>query len=356
MTAKQFFKSNVFKCLISLLCVLLVSGVFLAIANGFLEVTEEEMFKRQFNKQVSAVYDGRTVTPEAADISGQNTAVGSSTIQKVWLIKEENDYLVQAEGKGGYNGSLTIWTIIKMDTSLKAITGIRAVSIYAYPDGELVGNISVANLNLFAQDYKDGIIYNYGDKTDPSYVQTNSSYSFSAICNAVNGSIEFINAFAGGIVKEDPFEGFLYREFVNTDKDTGYELNADGDVVFTVRTKANAPAGYFTVEIVVGTDGLIKKYTVKRYGSEDSHGEDKTEEEYNEIVDKMILTYMGKDLKYFTDKLGEDMAYPGDNSDKFEETGASRSNYLCMYAGAFATANYQKALDKLTTDGGETDE
>ena len=107
MTAKQFFKSNVFKCLISLLCVLLVSGVFLAIANGFLEVTEEEMFKRQFNKQVSAVYDGRTVTPEAADISGQSTALSSSTIQKVWLIKEENDYLVQAEGKGGYNGNLT---------------------------------------------------------------------------------------------------------------------------------------------------------------------------------------------------------------------------------------------------------
>lgn len=70
----------------------------------------------------------------------------------------------------------------------------------------------------------------------------------------------------------------------------------------------------------------------------------------------MILTYVGKNLKYFTDKLGEDMAYPGDNSDKFEETGASRSNYLCMYAGAFATANYQKALDKLTTDGGETNE
>ena len=52
MTAKQFFKSNVFKCLITLLCVLLVSGIFLTIMDGLLEVTPEE--KR--NRAISKIY------------------------------------------------------------------------------------------------------------------------------------------------------------------------------------------------------------------------------------------------------------------------------------------------------------
>lgn len=339
MTAKQFFKSNIFKCLITLLCVLLVSGVFLAIANGFLEVSEEEAFARQFNKSVSAVYDGRTVTPETQDLSGQNTAVGSSVIDKVWLIKEENDYLVQAQGKGGYGGALTVWTIISMNDDLKTIKGIRSVSIYAYPDGELVNNISKDNLQLFAADYVEGIVYNYGDKSDPSYVKTNASYSFSAICNAVNGSIEFINAYASGVVKEDPFEGFLYTEHINTSKDTKYEAGENGSVKFTVRTLTNTPAGYFTVEITVGADGKITEYKVKRYGSESGGG--KTDEDYNAIVDKTIPSYIGKDASYFT---------ATDNS--FVEAGATFSNNLCYYAGAFATANYEKALAKLNAEGG----
>ena len=354
MTAKQFFKSNVFKCLITLLCVLLVSGIFLSIANGFLEVTDEEMFQRKLNKQISAVYDGKSLTVEEVDISGQSTAFSSSTVQKLWLIKEENDYLVQTEGKGGYNGSIIVWTIIKMDDALSEITGIRSVSIIDYPEGELVNNISSANLQLFVTDYKAGIEYNYGDKTDPSFVKTNASYAFTAICNAVNGSIEFINAYASGIVKVDPFEGFLYTEFVNTGKDTAYELDEDGNVKFTVRTMPHSPVGYYIAEITVNAEGKIVKYTVTKAGATGS-----------QYAESDVTAYVGKDLSYFTAILGEGMAYPGDNSGVFVPTGASHSNYLCMYAGAFATANYQKAFDLLNgedggaetaPEGGETDE
>ena len=46
MTVKQFFKSNIFKCLAALLCVLLVCGVFLTIMNGLLAVSDEEKFQR----------------------------------------------------------------------------------------------------------------------------------------------------------------------------------------------------------------------------------------------------------------------------------------------------------------------
>ena len=45
MTAKQFFKSTAFKCVVTLLCVLLISGIFLTLMNGLLAVSEEERFQ-----------------------------------------------------------------------------------------------------------------------------------------------------------------------------------------------------------------------------------------------------------------------------------------------------------------------
>ncbi len=66
MTVKQFFKSSTFKCLITLLCVLLVSGVFLTIMNSLLKVTDEERFARAINK----IY-GKPVTTEAVAVGEQ---------------------------------------------------------------------------------------------------------------------------------------------------------------------------------------------------------------------------------------------------------------------------------------------
>ena len=69
MTVKGFFKSTAFKCIITLLAILLVCGVFLTVANGFLQVSEEERFDRAIKK----LY-GKDVTVERIeDLSDQKT-------------------------------------------------------------------------------------------------------------------------------------------------------------------------------------------------------------------------------------------------------------------------------------------
>ncbi|MDE6868954.1 MAG: hypothetical protein K2J83_07440 [Clostridia bacterium] len=75
MTAKQFFKSNVFKCLVTLLCILLVCGVFLTVAYAFLKVTDEE----RLNRAISKIY-GRTVSVTALDVSKDDAAQGRATV------------------------------------------------------------------------------------------------------------------------------------------------------------------------------------------------------------------------------------------------------------------------------------
>ena len=58
MTVKQFFKSTTFKCIITLLCILLISGIFLTVMNGLLEVAEGEKLQRAIGK----IYDGGATT------------------------------------------------------------------------------------------------------------------------------------------------------------------------------------------------------------------------------------------------------------------------------------------------------
>ncbi len=68
MTVKQFFKSNAFKCIITLLCVLLISGIFLTVAYGFLEVSKGERLQRA----VKQIYTTSTPVILGVDENGND--------------------------------------------------------------------------------------------------------------------------------------------------------------------------------------------------------------------------------------------------------------------------------------------
>lgn len=193
MTAKQFFKGKAFKSIVVLLCVLLVSGILLSVCWGFLEVTDEERFARKIN----AMYSGETVTATAEDISGKTTSVSGATIQNVWYIEEKSDYLVQAASRG-YGGDIICWVAVTVDAD-KNVTGIRKVIKYAVKDSaELIGNIGDDLYAKFATEYEDGKLFGYGDKNSDEYIQTGATYTMGAICNCVNGSVEFVKSLNGG--------------------------------------------------------------------------------------------------------------------------------------------------------------
>lgn len=351
MTVKEFFKSTAFKCIVVLLCVLLISGIFLTVMNGLLAVSDEE----KFNRKVGNLYtDGSSITTEVKVET--ETKVGDSTIEKVWFIPEKNDYLVQVYAQGR-DGKITMWVIIS--TANNNVSGVGTVLVYDKVDSEYAYKISGWNTNIsnFSEDYVNGIKYAYGDKTSDMYINTGASTSFTAICACVNGAITYIQAYAsGGTIEASPFESFLYNDYINQDETT---LSVeDGKVTYNIKTKGyDGEAEPFILEIVVGSDKKIESFKIKTNGSTDNgEGTD-----YKDIMPDVESIFEGKDLSYFTNLYGEDMAYKGLSSNKDDnelKTGASNANvaskstYLCAYAAAFATANYDEALLK----GGSTNE
>ncbi len=341
MTAKQFFKSTAFKCVVTLLCVLLISGIFLTVMNGLLAVSEEE----KFNRQVGKLYpDSSQVTAELQEV--EETKVGTSTVEKVWFIPEKNDYLVQIYGSGR-DGKLTVWVIV--ETKDKNVSGVGTVLVYDKVASEYADKIPGWNSNIsnFSKDYEEGIKYAYGTKGDDMYINTGASVSFATVCGCVNDAITFIQAYAsGGSIGESPYEDFLYNELINQEETT--VSFADGKVTYNIKTVAyGGVVNPFTIQIVVNSEKKIESFVIPEGGNGSTEGF----ENYMPDVQNILKD---KDLSYFTGIYGEDMAYTALSS--YDDTSvtagattmsvASRSTYVCMYAGAFATANYDNALLK----------
>ena len=122
MSVKEFFKGNVFKCIIALLCVLLVSGIFLTIMNSLLYVTDEERFERAINK----IY-GKSVKTESVTVADYNS---NATINEAYKIKDDGNYLVKSTGKGGFeNGTVTCWVVIIISFE-QTPSGLNLYSIF----------------------------------------------------------------------------------------------------------------------------------------------------------------------------------------------------------------------------------
>lgn len=179
MTVKGFFKSNVFKCLVTLLCVLLVSGIFLTVMNGLLAVSDQERLDRAINK----IY-GKPVAYTEVDVANYND---NATINAAYRIRDDGNYLVRVTGKGGFdNGTVTCWVVVSVSNG--AINGIDKVVIDSNTGQSYIDRITNNVLNEFTEKYEDGIIYTPTLITSATVTSTKN-----AICNAVNGAIDYVN-------------------------------------------------------------------------------------------------------------------------------------------------------------------
>lgn len=350
MSAKKFFKSTSFKCLISLLCILLICGVFLTVAYGFMEVTEGERLQRAISK----IYDKNlTVTIYGKDdkvIDSTDTdphgliddpiVCGDAEIQQVYKITfaENSDinYLVLSKGAGGYGGgSVTCYVAVKVDS--KGVTGIGNVSVDSNVGQSFIGKITSSFLSSFSSGYKDGIIYDTGD----GYLSSGATKSSTAINNAVNGAISYVKTEIFGEINTNPFEGFSYTDYINTDK-SSYTVEGD-NVTYSIVTKSKTlEPNAFTLTIVVDSSKTITSYAIVANGSTTTNYQDKMYD---------VQNFIGKDLSYFTGILGDNLTYPENNAGTEISTGATHSNFICMYAGAFAVANYDNCIAANTKGG-----
>ena len=188
MTVKQFFKSTTFKCIITLLCVLLVSGIFLTVMNSLLKVTDQEKFDRAIQK----IY-GKSVKTEAVQVENYND---NATIEEAYLVKDDGNYLIKVTGKGGYdNGTVTCWVVVEIKNG--SVSGIGKVVIDSNVGQSYIDRVGSKALDQFSEFYEDGIIYTPNLITGATVTGTKN-----AICNAVNAALDFANAKCGNVETE----------------------------------------------------------------------------------------------------------------------------------------------------------
>lgn len=338
MTVKQFFKSNAFKCIAVLFAILLISGVLLTIAYGFMEVSAEEKLQRAISK----IY-GKSVTTTEIDLSNKNTSVDKSTINSMYLVEDDGNYLLKVTGKQGYGGNVVCWVVIETSDDGQSVVGVGAVTIDSAPGESFISKISAADLERFSKDYTDGIVYKYGyddsdGKSHEEYVETGASKSYRAVCNAVNGAVAFVKAYLSGVEIEAP--ALVYLDYISSSET--YWQTEGGSVDYTVVTLGNGNAAPFTIEITVGADAKITSYEIIINGS--------TSDNWVAKTDATIL-----DGSFFTGKSASDLeAILIKGEDEYNTTlegfeagattedraHATKSTFLCLYAALFATANY----------------
>lgn len=205
MTVKAFFKSNAFKSLAVLIAIVLVAGALLAICNDLLYISDEERLARSLSK----IY-GKEVTAEEVALTDEERSYTYGTVNAVYYVHDDGNYLFQTTGKGGYsngNGTVTVWTIVTCTGTREegnlALTGIEKV-VYDSNEGQsFISTLGDSFYAAFAeQDARvaEGGYFTTTAGSDDIYnIASGASESSNAACNAVNTALAcFRTVFMGG--------------------------------------------------------------------------------------------------------------------------------------------------------------
>jgi hypothetical protein len=339
MSVKSFFKSTAFKCIVVLLAIVIVCGAFLTICNSLFYVTDAE----RTNRAIAKIY-GKDVNVENVEVPADKATQGDATIVGAYKNTEDGNYIIASKGSGGYQGgTITCYVVVEMSGS--SISGVGNVVVSSYDSSQTqIAEITSSSsfLNSFSAGYKADIEY-----TTDNFVVTGSSKSSNAVCNAVNGALSFVKtAVLGQSASSNPYEEFAYTKYINVSKDgttgeyyTTYTVEGT-EVNYHVKTKASGlDPSPFEMDIVVektGDNATIKSYTITKVGTNLT-----TIVMYDGIENLLI----GKTAAEILAIIGtEDGSYDGASISGTVQTSATHSNFLCLYAGLFAVANYDVAI------------
>ena len=203
MTVKAFFKSNAFKSLAVLIAIVLVAGALLAICNDLLYISDEERLARSLSK----IY-GKEVTAEEIELTDEERSYTYGTVDAVYYIHDDGNYLFQTTGEGGYsNGTVTVWTIVTCTGTREegnlALTGIEKV-VYDSNEGQsyigtLTDRFYAASAEQDALVAEGGYFTTTAGSDDIYNIASGASGSSNAACNAVNTALAcFRTVFMGG--------------------------------------------------------------------------------------------------------------------------------------------------------------
>ncbi len=182
MTVKQFLQSKIFRCIVVLLCIALVSGGLLAILNDLWSVSDEEIIQRGIK---SVCGDGVSLKEIVLD---EPIEYENGSVDQVLLLSTD-EYLVRATGLHGFQeGTVSVYVLFALENSTYTVKNV-VVADYASSQ-TLMSKITAANLAKFI-----GLT----DQTDidPKNITSGASKSSRAIKNGVNCAIEYMKTLNG---------------------------------------------------------------------------------------------------------------------------------------------------------------
>ncbi|MCD8205222.1 MAG: hypothetical protein LUD29_01210 [Clostridia bacterium] len=338
-----FVHTTAFKCIIVLLIIVIVCSVFLAIFNALFEVTDQERTDRAAKK----IYGEKVTTIEEEVDSSVD--VGNATVNLVYKIEEyPNDYLINVTGKGGYSGgTVTCYVVVTVSDDGEISLGNITIS---ENDGQsFISNIKSSYLEEFAKIYgtettstdeyhvlytsEDGFYINMSGSTQ---IGTGASYSWTAVCNAVNAAISYVEQvyLHMEVASSGYSNAYVYTDYINLKK-TSHVVSGT-DVTYTIVTTDYPQATSFTIEITVSAGATISSYKIVTNGSTGSYG--------SLMAENIEETFIGMGLDSVLALINPDGGIDDDGFNASLRTGASYSNYLCAYAALFAVANYDQAI------------
>ena len=179
MTVKQFLQSKIFRCIVVLLCIALVSGGLLAILNDLWAVSDEELIQRGI-KEVCG--DGVNLK-QVCEINETYAKTDDGEVQQILLL-DTGDYLVKAQGKHGFQeGNVSCYVLFHFEDS---VYKVQKVSVADYSSSQtLMSKVTDSGLAKFIGLSDQSTI-------NPGEIATGASYSSKAIKNAVNTAIAYI--------------------------------------------------------------------------------------------------------------------------------------------------------------------
>ena len=217
MTAKQFFKSNAFKSLVVLIAIVLVAGALLAIFNDLLYISDEE----RLNRTLSKIY-GKTVSAQTVELTEEEKTYSYGTVDNVYYIEDDGNYLFKTTGVGGYpgNGTITLWTVVTCTGTREqnnlVLTGIEKVVYDSNVGQTLISNLNDSFYAFFAEH--DDLVAEGGYFTsvkggtdDLNNVIVQTTMSSKAASNAVNTALACFRKVMVG--ETEPAPGDPVHEF-----------------------------------------------------------------------------------------------------------------------------------------------
>lgn len=176
---RNFFSSIWFKCIATLLVIALVSGGLLAILNDVLFVTPEERTARAIKNIYGEEKEYSTVIDLDNEVGELFTDDDYGSINKVFII-DENDYLIHVTGINGYkNGTVTLWVLANV---VEDVVSIEKVVFESSEKQTLMSKMT----DEYYDKFTDG--FSLGEKN----IVTGATKSSTACSNAVNLALTYL--------------------------------------------------------------------------------------------------------------------------------------------------------------------